>query len=78
MRVYPTNQGPNFTCREFDKGGYLPECSCALTVSCVHYLPAAMNYQTDGDPMTAHQAFFAYNGHCGYNLKPECMLDGEL
>ncbi|XP_065181115.1 1-phosphatidylinositol 4,5-bisphosphate phosphodiesterase delta-4-like [Sycon ciliatum] len=38
---------------------------------------AAMNYQTDGDPMTAHQAFFAYNGHCGYNLKPECMLDAK-
>ena len=41
----------------------------------VFFLLAAMNYQTEGDPMTIHQAFYALNGHCGYNLKPQFMLD---
>lgn len=49
-------------------------CVCARP----RFTTAAMNYQTAGDPMALNQAFFALNGHCGYNLKPQYMVNGTF
>jgi hypothetical protein len=41
-------------------------------------MKAALNFQSNDNPMALNRALFEDNGKCGYVLKPDILLDSSL